>query len=266
MLSLLSVEWLKLKRYRTFWVLTVLFVVLLPLWNYLIANSVINFGGGGKNGVNFFNTAYSFPQVWSNLGFWGSIFILFMSILVIITTTNEYTYRTNRQNVIDGWTRMQFFHTKVLLVIVMSAFITLYFFLLGLVFGRVHSGNFEGFSTELTSVLSFFVLCLDYLGFGLFLSFALRRSGLAIGLFLLYAMIVENMAKGIINSYSDTPYGNFLPLQASDELLPFPLMMMTKALMGQAGKITYNAYMMVSLGWCAVYYFACRAMLRRNDW
>ena len=51
---------------------------------------------------------------------------------------------------------------------------------------------------------------------------------IAIGLFLLYSMIIENIVKSILNHYMDKPFGNFMPLQCSDELLPFPMLQMAK--------------------------------------
>jgi ABC-2 type transport system permease protein len=265
MKELLGIEWLKIKRYRTFWVLAGLFLLLLPLWNYEVANGFIKMGGG-KNGINFLSTAYSFPQVWGNLGFWGSVFIMFISILVIIITTNEYTYRTHRQNVIDGWNRMQFFHGKVILVVMLSFAATLYLFILGVLFGGVNSGSLNGLFSEFQQVGYFFLLSLDYLGFALFIAFWIRRSGLAIGLFLLYSMIIENILKGMINHYMDTPFGNFLFLQSSDELLPFPLMQMAKAMMPAATSISMATYSLVTIGWCVVYYFAGRMILLKSDW
>ncbi|MES2704559.1 MAG: ABC transporter permease [Bacteroidota bacterium] len=264
--SLLAIEWLKIKRYRTFWVLVGLFALLLPLWNYSVANGFLKLGGSGKNGMNFLNTAYSFPEVWSNVGFWGSIFILFLAILVIIVTTNENAYRTNRQNVIDGWKRIEFYHAKVQLVVALSVLVTVYYAILSIVFGIANSGSFSFSITDLRSISYFFLLSLDYLGLALFLSIWVRRSGLAIGLFLLYSMIIENIARGMINHYFDTPYGNLLPLQASDELLPFPLMMMTKALLNQVDKIANTTYLIATLCWCGVYYVAGRALLLRKDW
>lgn len=258
----MSIEWLKLRKYRTFWVLLGLFALLFPLWNSLMANNLLQMGGS-KNGVNMVNAGYSFPEVWGNLGFWGSYFILFLSILVIIITTNEYTFRTNRQNVIDGLARMQFFHGKVFLVVALSIIITAYFVLLGLCFGYHYSGGSTGLGTGLVSILYFFVLCLNYMGFALLLSFLIKKSGLAIGLFLLYSLIIENMVKGIINHFSDTPYGNLLMLQCSDELLPFPAF---RAILQQVDMISKETYLAVTLGWCVVYYFAGRAILRRNDW
>jgi len=263
--KLIGIEWLKLKRYRTFWLLVGLFLLLLPLWNYEIANGLIKLGGGGKNGINFLSTAYSFPNVWGNMGFWASLFIWFISILMIIITTNEYTYRTQRQNVIDGWSKMQFFHAKVYIAVLMSIAATVYVFILGALFGFVHSGSFNGLFSEIEQVFYFFILSLDYLGFALFIALWIKRSGLAIGLFLLYAMIIENILKSVINHYIDKPYGNFLPLQASDELLPFPLIQMAKALI-PAASISMTTYMLVAICWCAVYYFMSRIMLLRNDW
>lgn len=266
MKGLLAIEWLKIRRYRTFWVLVGLFIVLMPLWNYEVAYGIINLGGG-KNGINFLSTAYSFPMVWSNLGYWGSIFITFISILVIIITTNEYTYRTHRQNVIDGWSRVQFFNAKVLLISLLAALSTVYIFLLGIVFGGINSGSLSELFTDIYQLAYFFIMTLDYLGFALIIAIWIKRSGLAIGLFLLYSMIIENIVKGLVNHYTDTTYGNLMPLQAGDELLPFPLMRMAKSMLAlPEATVSMNTYAIVAIMWCAVYYFAGRYILLKRDW
>ena len=266
MKALLGIEWLKIRRYSTFWVLAGLFLLLLPLWNYGVANGFLRVGGGAKNGINFLSTAYSFPKVWGNLGFWASVFIMFISILIIILTTNEYGFRTNRQNVIDGWKRIQFFHAKVLLVVALSIIVTAYLFMLGAIFGYFNSGSFFGLFSEIQQVGYFFVLSLNYLGFALFLAIWIRKSGLAIGLFLLYCLIIENLLKAMINHYVDTPWGNLLPLQASDELLPLPMMQMAQTMLGGAPSISNTTYLIVSVIWCMFYYFAGRMLLLRKDW
>lgn len=265
--ELLSIEWLKIKRYRTFWVLVGLFAILVPLWNYEVANGFLKFGGNGKNGgINLLDTAYSFPQVWGNVGFWGSIFINFLAILVIILTTNEYTYRTNRQNIIDGWRKTDFYHAKVWLVVLLSVVATVFSFILGAIFGFFNSHSLSNIFSGIEQVGYFFLLSLDYMGFALFIGLWIRRSGLAIGLFLLYSMIIESILKGVINHYMDKPYGNLLPLQASDELLPFPLLQMAKAMIQTGPTISMNTYALVAACWCVIYYFAGRALLLRNDW
>ncbi len=268
MKQLLAIEWLKIKRYRTFWVLTGLFAVLLPLLNYSVSSGMMKLGGSGKKGeggINIIDIGYGFPQLWANLGFWGSFFIIFASVLVIILTTNEYAFRTNRQNVIDGWTRMQFFHSKVALVGVFSVATTLFVLLLAVIFGAV-GGTVSSMATGIEKLGYFFILSLNYMGLGLFVSIWIRRSGLAIGLFMLYCMIIEQMLSKAINYFGNTEVGKLLPLQASDELLPFPLVAMGKQMLHMNDSISMTTYCLVSLGWCALYYAGSYVLLKRSDW
>lgn len=262
--SLLAIEWLKIKRYRTFWILMGLFAVLLPLLNYEIASGIIKIGGG--KGTNFLGPAYSFPGVWGNLGFWASIFVTFLSILVIILTCNEYTFRTNRQNIIDGWKRTSFFHAKILLIVVLSIVVTLYLFILGALFGYFNSGSFSDLFDDAIKIFYFFILSLNYMGFALFIAIWIKRSGLAISLFLLYDLIIENIVKGIVNWKFDTQVGNFLPLQTSDELLPLPSWKMMQAMMGNTDSFSSTTYLIITIVWCLIYYFAGRRILLRRDW
>jgi len=267
MKDLLEIEWLKIKRYRTFWILIGLFLALLFLWNYEASLGNIVIGNTKKNqGISIINADYSFPQGWTNTAYWASIFIMFISIVVIILTTNEYGYRTNRQNVIDGWSRMRFYHAKVLMVFVLSGVMTLAVLLVGAILGFRQLHSFHGFLREFYQLGYFFLLSLDYLGFALLLALLVRRSGLAIGLFLLYSLFVESILKWIINSHLPKQFGNLLPLQASDELIPFPLPAMLKTMIQSAPSFSNTTYIFFTGAWCAVYYFAGRALLLRRDW
>ena len=262
MQSLLSIEWLKIRKYRTFWVLIGFFAFLLPFWNYQIANGVIHMG---PPGMNILSQAYSFPSVWSNFGWWGSVFVLFLAILVITLTCNEFTFKTHRQNVIDGWSRLSFFHAKVLLVLALSIATTLFLFITGGVFGTIVSGSANDIFSDIKIVGYFFLLILNYLGAALLIALWIRRSGLAISLFLLYALIIEIAISSLVNHYSGTKYGNFLPLQSSDELLPFPLMRMAKGMMGVTPTLPDYSYVIATCIWCAVYYFAGRRIVLNKD-
>ena len=51
----------------------------------------------------------------------------------------------------------------------------------------------------------------------------LRRGALAIGLFFLYAVVLENALAGLMNHYLNYS-GRYLPLESSDNLIPFPLL------------------------------------------
>ncbi len=263
MKSLLAIEWLKIKSYRTFWILVGFFIVLLPLWNYQVLNGMIKIGG--NKGVNILSQAYTFPEVWGNVGFWASIFVIFLSILVIILTTNEYSFRTHRQNVIDGWSRLQFYHAKVFLVLLFSFAATVYVFVVGAAFGLSRSGDVSNMFGQAEKLFYFFLLSVDYLGFALLLAIAVKRSGLAIGLFMLYCLMIENILAGILNWGFDSNPGSYLPLQASDELLPLPLLNVMKSMIQTSGPSPV-VFVFVTLAWCVLYYFSGKRLILRSDW
>ncbi|MDR3680685.1 MAG: hypothetical protein P4L41_12030 [Flavipsychrobacter sp.] len=264
MQKLLSIEWLKLKNYRTFWILIALYVVLLPMLNYEIANSL---GSFTFNGMSVFTKSYAFPDVWSNMGCLNSYFITFLAILVIIITTNEYSFKTNRQNIIDGWKRIDFLNAKVLLVVILSLLATVYFFILGSGFGLAYSGSANNLLSGYDKIFYFFLLSVNYLGFAMMIAMWIKRSGLAISLFLLYSIMIEGILQKILNWKLGSNYGDFLPLQSSDELLPFPMMKMAAHMMGANIQATVPQYFVIAtILWCVVYYFICRSMLLRRDW
>lgn len=262
MKNLLAIEWLKIKTFRTFWILTGFFALLLPLWNYGIAGGVMKIGGGN---LNLVSQAYSFPYVWQNLGFWTSIFVGFISILVIILATNEYQFRTNRQNVIDGWNRLDFYHAKWQLVFLLSILTTLYVFIVGLFFGAAY-GSWITFPGSTKHLFFIWLLSLNYYSFSLLLSFFFKKSGITIGIFFLYCMIIEAIISKFVNHITDTIYGNYMPLQCSDELLPFPILDIIKSMAQMEKAPSPWGYVAASFAWIILYYIAGRQKLLRSDW
>jgi ABC-2 type transport system permease protein len=262
MTKLLTIEWLKIRTFRTFWILTGFFAVLLPLWNYGIAHGIVKLGG---KELNLVSQAYSFPFVWQNMGFWTSLFVVFISILTIILTTNEYQYRTNRQNVIDGWTRLQFYHAKWQLVLSLSILTVVYVFIAGFTFGIAY-GSMNEFPGHIESLFYTWVLALNYYSFSLLLSLLFKRSGITIGMFFLYCMFIETFLSKFINWALETKAGNYLPLQSSDELLPFPLLEVIKTIAKMNEPINNTLFVAASFIWIIVYYFAGRVRLMKSDW
>ena len=128
----LGIEWLKLRSYRAFWVLLILFLGLLFLTNYAASHG---FFIKTTHNFSIFTKSYSFPNVWDNIGFWVRTLGGLFPVLVIISTTNEFQYRTHRQNIIDGWSRAEFFHAKWLLCFAVALGVTIYSALLEVGFG-----------------------------------------------------------------------------------------------------------------------------------
>ena len=261
--NLLSIEWLKVKKYRTFWILAGFFIVLLPLWYYSITSGMLKIMGNA--GATILNSSNTFKHVWQNLGFWTSYFVIFISILTIIITTNEYSFRTNRQNVIDGWTRIQFLHSKWLMAIAFAIGTTIFVFITGTIFAASHD-SFSNFPGKIENIFYVFLLSLNYYSFALLLSLFFKRSGISIGIFFLYNMIIETLLKNILNWKIDSDPGNYLPLQASDELLPFPLTTVAKTMMQMNSGPDATGYIIASIAWIIIYYFIGRARLLKSDW
>ncbi|MCB0696389.1 MAG: ABC transporter permease [Chitinophagaceae bacterium] len=265
MLKLFAIEWLKVRKYRTFWIMIGMFVLLLPLWNYGINQGVLKMGGKGKDGINLLDQAYNFGHVWENMGWWTSVFVMFITILTIIIITNEYSFRTQRQNIIDGWTRMDSYHAKWLMVLIFAIFTTLYTFIVGFVFG-ISGDSMSNFPGNIEKLFYVFVLSLNYYGFGLLIAYLFKRSGIAIGIFFLYNMIIEKLLQSLINWKMDYNAGDLLPLQASDELLPFPLMSVAKQMMQMKNEIPPSVYLLASFAWIVIYYLIAWFRLLRSDW
>lgn len=263
MQSLLAIEWLKIKKYRTFWVLLILFAVLFPLWNFGINSGMLKFGPG----INLLGESYSFSSVWSNVTFYASHFVIFLSILITILVTNEYNFRTHRQNVIDGWSRVQFFNAKWGIVIVLAIATTVFTFLVGLLMGITKGADFSGLGDNLIKLLWLFILSLNYYGFALFISVFLKRSGLAIGLLILYYMMIETIIH-LYFYYKAQLYvaDLFLPLQSSDEMLRSPTVESMETMAKVHSNMPVWGYAVASLCWVVVYYIIGRRRLLRSDW
>lgn len=264
MQNLLANEWLKIKKYRTVWIILGLFALLLTLFNYGIIKGFMRMGG---NNVNILSQSYSFPNIWSNIAYYTSNLVVFPAILIIILTTNEYQFRTNRQNIIDGWERLQFYHAKWQVILSLSVFTTLFAFILGMVLGYIQSGSFSSCFDNTSKLFYLFVLCVNYYGFALLLSIFLKRSGITIGIFMLYCAVIEVMLHMYFNYGLKYEAANlFLPLQSSDNLLPFPLSDMASKLVGISQGPPPYAYVIASTVWIVLYYFIGRKRLLSTDW
>ncbi|MBS1773880.1 MAG: hypothetical protein JST82_13555 [Bacteroidetes bacterium] len=264
MMSLLSIEWLKVKKYITFWVLLSLFCVFLLIWNLSISGGFLTIGKGAPN---IFGGTKTYDQIWSTICFYSSHFVIFISILVVILTTNEYQFKTNRQNVIDGWQRLQFYHAKWMVILVLSVGVTLFAAINGVIMGNMEHAAFSNIGLNSIKLFWLFILTVNYLGFAYTLSLLLKRSGIAIALLLLYYMIIETIIHSIFFFKYQWFVGDmFLPLQSSDELLRQPAMEQIIAMMKDKPDIPSYAYALASCGWIAFYYILGRWRMVKSDW
>jgi ABC-2 type transport system permease protein len=222
MQHLLKIEWLKVKNYKAFWVFTVLYGFAMLGINYtgyyVNELTVQNVPMGGA----LLGSPYSFPKVWETVGFMSSWLLYFPGILFIMLLTNEFNFKTHRQNIIDGWTRKEFVTVKFVFAILFSAVATLFNFLVALLFGLITNNSHFSFA-GIENVGYIFIQTVAYITFAMFLAVLFRKSGAAIAVFFLYGLIFEFIITMLVNHKLNlSPIGYFLPLQVTDVMLPIP--------------------------------------------
>ena len=131
MIRLFKIEYLKLFYSKTFWVIITLYTGL--TWPVALiidkTSKSFTFGDGGEqNGPNLESLGFSvfnFPDIWMNLAYMLSFFKILLAVIIVIHVSNEYAFRTLRQNIIDGMSKIEIIVAKELVIIIMAIFSTL---------------------------------------------------------------------------------------------------------------------------------------------
>lgn len=213
-------------HYRTFWVVSGLYFFLLIIWSASGMEFLKWLAGffdvfGQRININRV-PIYHFPDIWQNL-FWGAGFLkMGLAIMVVISVTNEYSYRTIRQNIIDGLSRENFILSKILANLLWSLVSVVIVFFIALIAGLIYSPQYE-FPYSLTGLdflFTYFLEIFSFLSFSLMISMLIKRSGLTI-ILLIHSYLIELIIKANVDNYfpSIIPY---FPLESISSLVPFP--------------------------------------------
>lgn len=261
MLELLKVEWLKVRRYRTFWIFTILYFVSIAGINYigyyLNESAVKNLPASEI----LIGAPFGFPRVWATVGFMSSWLLYFPGILFIMLLGNEFNFRTHRQNIIDGWERRQFLNVKFLFALLFSMVATIFNAVVAFAAGMGVSGTLTTWD-GLHHVVYIFVQTFSYIAFAMLLAILMRRSGAAIAVFFLYGLIFEGLLMILINfKMNAAPLGYFLPLQVTDSLLPLPF---GQGVLYQNGPEEWKL-VLAAMVYLALYFWLTHRRFARDD-
>ncbi|KAI9437918.1 hypothetical protein F5148DRAFT_1294067 [Russula earlei] len=128
-MELIKIEWLKIKKYPAFWWMLGIVALTYPGINLMFYNIFLTITTRkdmtGAIAKQLIGNPFAFPEVWHSVAFFSSIFVVIPAILVIMIITNEYQYRTHRQNIIDGWSRNQFMTSKMMDVAIITVVVTI---------------------------------------------------------------------------------------------------------------------------------------------
>ena len=215
---------MKVKSYRTFWVLLAMTILSIPGLNYLILSLMNNQFPKAKGGKSILGSPFAFPDAWQTISYNSAPMLFIIPVILVITlTTNEFTFKTHRQNVIDGWSRGQFISVKLFELLLLSILCTVTVFLTTLVFGTMINKVPDGISiwTDCRFVFFYFVQALSYSTIAFLMALLIRRAGMAIAAFLGY-LLGEQIIVGITTNIYHSDLANYLPEEVTDSLIPQP--------------------------------------------
>jgi len=247
MLRLLKIESIKLFYDKTFWMLLSLYaLIFVPLCFMLnkLSNTIFGYNAQQVQLLVEEKASYSIfnhPDVWYNITFLSTWFNTLLVIVIIIAITNDFHYKTLKQNIIDGMSKWEVILAKELVMLTISIFGVVFNIALVLTLGKdvKEVSFFEGSSI----LLAYFLAMMLYMNIAYFLSFWFKKSGLVLIVLLLYSWVIEN----IISYYLPENISPFLPIDLVSNMIPNPL----KALLDTDNTSTNLSLMNISL--CIAY-------------
>ncbi len=241
MIKLLKIEFKKILTYKIFWLLVGLYFVFLAagllMAEFMVNNMVDNMNRHSP--IPFPHVAiYFFPWVWQNITFFATIryVLIFPAIVIIILVTNEYTFKTIRQNMINGMSKAEFLLSKLLLILLISLVMTILLAIGTLIIGVAHtSGITLSLILQKSSFIwGFFVTMFCIQVFALFFGFMLRNTGLAIALFTLWVFIAEPILYHLLKApfVFKNDISTYLPVNSILRVTEYPAIPVLKQVMG----------------------------------
>lgn len=225
MSSLLKAEWLKLKKYWAFWTMIGIVSLTYPGINYMMYSEAYKDQLDDKRMgpiLRMIPNPFTFPEVWHTVAFISSFFLFLPAIVVIMFITNEYTYKTHRQNVIDGWSRQQFLVAKMLDVFLVSLVVTILYAAVAFILGNINSAGAAVNVWANTKYIGlFFMQTFSQLSIAFLIAFLVRKAFIALGIFVFYFFPLEPLLVALGRERAND-IGRFLPLEISDRMIQIP--------------------------------------------
>jgi ABC-type transport system involved in multi-copper enzyme maturation permease subunit len=225
MKNLLRIELRKIIHNRIFWFTTGGYVITQLLILLGMRHQIIRFNEAISEGSKGFipilpSEIYSFPHVWHNLTYIASFLNIFLAVVMVILVTNEFSYNTMRQNLINGLSRFELVFSKFIDAIMLALMATVMIFIFGIISGFVTSSNYDfgDVFSKMPYLAAYFLMLLGFLTFVMTLAFLIKKPALVLGLLLLYNYIVEP----ILAFWLDESIGYYFPLKSFNFLVEKP--------------------------------------------
>ena len=196
MLRLLTIELQKIRYNKSARAISIVYFVLIT---FIALIASIEFSFGDFNFRVADQGIFNFPFIWHFNGFMASLLKIFLAIVIVSMMANEYSYRTLKQNLIDGLSKKEFVLSKFLTVILFAAVSTVFLFVVSMILGLAFSDYKEIgiIFSDMDYVLAYFIKLVAFFSFCLFLGVLVKRSAFALG-FLFIWFVVEKIVYGLM--------------------------------------------------------------------
>jgi len=220
-------EWLKIKKYPAFWWVMGITALTYPGINSILVYQYYDLtaqkSAAGQVVKALLGNPFALPEAWRTVAYFSSIFVFIPAIVIIMLITNEYTYKTNRQNIIDGWSRRDFMTAKLIDVLILSATVTILYSVVALIIGVFNTGNTPSGKWDMIFYIGLFALqTFSQLSLAFLIGLLVRKSFIALAIFAFYFIMLEPIASNLIRVKLHSDIGRFFPLNISHKLIPRP--------------------------------------------
>ncbi len=278
MLRLLNIELQKLKYNRSAKIISIVYFALICFIAFIVS---IEFDFGGVKFRVADQGIFNFPFIW-HFNTWVAAWLkIFFAIVIVSIVSNEYSYRTLKQNLIDGLSKREFLTSKFLTVLLFTVISTIFLFIVTMVLGLIFSDYNEVsiIFSDMQYMGAYFLKLLCFFSFCMFLAFWVKRSAFALGFLGLWQVIEGLIAilfqyikvKTEVNLF-ETVY-NYLPLNAMSDLIsePFTRFGAVQSAATQLGESFNKNYdvPLLSVGicivWTGLFIYWSYVILKRRD-
>ena len=275
MIRLLQIEWFKLFHHRISRILIISYFLLISGVS-LLATVKVKFGP-----IDFHlaeQGIFNFPYIWHFNAYMIATLKIFFAIIIVAMIANEFSYKTLKQNLIDGLSKKEFLLTKVYTIISFVIVSTFVVFLVSLILGLLYSDFNEWgiIFSDLEYLLAYAVKLFGFFSLCLFFGVWIKRSAFALGMLILW-QVFEGILYGLIRwnvseAFADKANALF-PLNAMGNILKEPISRLSaiQNVADQIGEGINKDYgvnpleLLIVLIWSAIFIYGSYRILQKRD-
>ncbi len=277
MLRLLNIELQKLRYNKAVKIISIVYFALIISVALIVS---IEFNIGNIKFRVADQGIFNFPYIWHFNSHIVAYLKILLAIVIVSMTANEYTYRTLKQNLIDGLSKKEFILSKFLTVVLFSLVSTVFLFVVSMILGLSFSDYKEigVIFRDLEFVLAYFIKLVAFFSFCLFLGIWVKRSAFALGFLAIWQIVELIIYQLLWHKVFDSKdmaesITQFFPLHSMWDLLkePYTRFNAVDTIANQLGEninLDYHVQwhiVLVALAWTFLFIYWSYLILKKRD-